>query len=342
MKTKKLTGLVFLSALLSVSASSCQSTKMEEKFEWSGTLSAPHEYPAEVYTGNLKSDDYTQHFKNWGIINSGWGEANGTVVAGPAKKALPDSLSLTWLSFVENKFYTGKFALPKDRMQKLFKEGYVNDLGKQKTFTEIVVGLAPEGTVSVWVMAAGKEVEVSQFKAHTTTIDPETIANDDKYMFKADYVKGVLANTKVIAPEVREKIGKDGYPSPANYEQVYTKKYNWKPQFELPEGGTMKNFGYTTYNGEMDKLFGESLAKNEPKERAIPKRAYFYWFNAAKEQHGVKVEAFDDKEIIDAFAAVGSGEIQIVFKVSADNSVTLKLKSDAKEIEIKKAVVKVF
>ena len=112
--------------------SSCQEQKMEEKFDWSGTLSAPQEYPIEVYKGSLKTNDYSQHFKNWGIINTGWGNQGGTVVAGPEKKLVPNSLEITWLSFAENKFYDGKFELPKEKITALFKEGYTNPITNEK------------------------------------------------------------------------------------------------------------------------------------------------------------------------------------------------------------------
>jgi hypothetical protein len=344
MKIKKsLLMLIFSFALLGVTGSSCQSKKMEEKYDWSGTLSAPEEYPIEVYAGSLVAKDYTQNFKNWGVIKSGWGDESGTVVAGPEKKDLPESLSITWFSFIERKFYILRSELPKEKIAALFKEGYTNDLNKHKTYTNIVIGLAPGGTVVVWLTAPGKEVEVAHFKARQTTIDPESIPDDSKYMFRKGYVETVLSDPLVVTPQIKDKIAANGYPELSNYDENYRIKYNWKPQFELPDGAKAKSFSYALYNGEMDKLFGDRFDKNEVSPKAVPRHCSFYWsYIATNEQHGVKVISFDEKEIMDAFKNVGSANIQFLFKVAHDNTVFISLKTDNKQIELKKTVVKVF
>ena len=334
--------LIISFALISLSGSSCQSKKMEEKYEWSGTLSAPKEYPVEVYKGSLIGSDFTQNFRNWGIVNPGWGDAAGTVVSGPEQKTVPDSLSITWLSFVENKFYSGKFALPKDKMRILFKEGFINDMDKHESYSDVIIGLAPGGNISVWLMAAGKEVEVAKFKAGVIQIDPETISSDDKYMFRNGYAEAILSDPMVIVPEVKAMIQANGYPSPNNYSDLYSKKYNWKPVFQLLEGSRIENFGFGMYNGEMDMLHGVSLANNIFKERAVPKRCSFYWKGNNNEEHGVRVLSFDEKEIIEAFKNIGIGNIELLFKAGTDNTVLISLKTDNKTIDIKNAVVKAF
>ncbi len=48
---------------------------MEEKYTWLGTVSAPQEYPMEVYEGAIIADDFTYAFDAiWGTQNTGWGK----------------------------------------------------------------------------------------------------------------------------------------------------------------------------------------------------------------------------------------------------------------------------
>jgi len=334
--------LVCIVALFSVSMSSCHKVIMEEKYDWSGTLSAPQEYPIEVYKGSLSAEGFTQNFRNWGVVNPGWGEVGGTVVIGPDAKAVPDSLDITWLSLVENKFYTGRFALPKEKMSKLFKEGFTNDQNKKDTYKNIIVGLAPEGTIVIWLMAAGKEVEVAKFKAHEANIDPTTVAADDKYMFKKGYPESVLSDPMVFKPEIKERINKIGYPEANVYDELYRTKFNWKPAAELVQDAELQNFGFVMYNGEMDKLAGESLKNNDYRERAIPKSFNVHWVTEDEAQHGIRITSFDEKEIFAAFKSIGSSPAELLLKVINENTVWIGLKTDNKEIELKNAIVKAY
>ena len=90
----------------------CQPNNVNKKFDWTHSVSAAKDYPMRIYRGELKGlteNDYSATFGLWGVANEGWGTESGMVVVGPDTKAIPDSLLITWLSFRENKFYTGKF-----------------------------------------------------------------------------------------------------------------------------------------------------------------------------------------------------------------------------------------
>ena len=65
---------------------SCQNKKMEEKYSWSGTISAPQEYPMEIYSGGIIANDFTYPFDAiWGTQNTGWGN-EGSKMNVSAKK----------------------------------------------------------------------------------------------------------------------------------------------------------------------------------------------------------------------------------------------------------------
>lgn len=352
-------GITIIIILWSTIFSSCQEQKMEEKFDWSGTLSAPQEYPIEVYKGLLKANEYTQHFKNWGIINTGWGNQGGTVIVGSEKKSIPSSLEITWLSFAENKFYEGKFELPKEKITVLFKEGYIDPItNKKDTYKNIIIGLAPKGTVVVWLLSTGIQTEVARFKAHETQIDIESISSDDQYMFDKSYVASVLSDPMIIKPEIKEKLNTEGYP-PATIYEVFEEKYNWKPKLELPnEQATF--YAFEMCNGE--KEFSGSAANFKTASRSIPYLFFINW----KDNTGQKYTAwlaltkdanywkkyknggisklpldFEKSEIRSVFEGKldKKSPAEIIAKVNSDNTdVILTIKQNGTEILLKDIV----
>ena len=57
-------------------------------------------------------------------LHGGWGRAVSLHVVGDELKPLPDSVEVLFFSFLENKFYQGRFALPRDSIARLFREGF--------------------------------------------------------------------------------------------------------------------------------------------------------------------------------------------------------------------------
>ena len=70
-------------------------------------------------------------------------------VVGDDFKPLPNKLVITWFSYIENKFYTGEFDLPYDKIKQLFDEG-LDVYSKWKTYNiwiYIMVGLGLNGEI---------------------------------------------------------------------------------------------------------------------------------------------------------------------------------------------------
>ncbi|WP_164515264.1 DUF2931 family protein [Flavobacterium ustbae] len=258
---------------------------MEKKYEWSADICAPKEYPIEVFTGAV-GGYFFSHMG--GFSNGGWGSGNGD---SDIKAPLPSRMDMTWLSYVDNKFYTGEWELPKEKIQQLFDEGFYGGPGLEKqTYSVIKVGFAPKGMVVVWVMGVGQQVEVARFQAHETTIDPKVITEEEKYMFEKDYTKDMLTYDGTISKELREHITKFGYPAPEVYE-VYREKYIWKPKVILPEGCKINSLYIKMCNGENVDPYDRPL---EMKNRAIPFMFQIYWSTkiGKKEQKFVSRIAF--------------------------------------------------
>jgi hypothetical protein len=281
---KKISSLLLFAVIIS----SC----MEKKYEWSADVSAPKEYPVEVYTGAVGGFYFSQM---GGFRNGGWGNAGSIDYI---KAPLPDRLDMTWLSYVEDKFYTGEWKLPTEKIQQLFDEGFYSTIGGKEvieSYKFINIGFAPKGMVIVWVAGIGRQVEVARFQAHETIIDPKLITEDEKYMFKEDYAKRALTYDGTISKDLREQIKQYGYPPPEVYKD-YREKYNWKLRVILPEGSKISSTYIKMCNGEIEDPFDRPI---ELKNRAIPFNFEIFWTigSGKHEQEYVSRIAFtQDKE----------------------------------------------
>ncbi len=312
-----------------------------KKYSWLGTVSAPQEYPVEIYKGALVADDFIYGFDaGWGTQNPGWGNVGRMVSVKVEKMNLPHQLDFTWYSLTEKKFYTGKWNLNKEKIKSLLDAGFVDqDIRKWMTYNTFIVGLAPKGRVVLWAKGPKNQKEVGFFQAHDTLITKENAIKDAQYMFKDGFADGALY--KVFKPELRKKIEKDGYPAEDSYE-TYRERYNWKPAVTLPEGAVWVDFGFISYNGEEENLFAKSLKDNTYKERAVPKSCGFYWRDKDKNRYTVWVDSFDEKEILNVFKKIGKDEeIDLAIKVNEDNTkVFISLITEEGEISLTQGKIK--
>jgi Protein of unknown function (DUF2931) len=313
---------------------SCQSKKMEKKFDWSATLSAPQEYPIQVYKGKIIANDYEQSLEGFGVISYGWGTEGGIVVMGPDQKNVPEKLEITWRSFVEQKNYQGKWTLPKEKLVDLLNEGFTNEHTKKKeTYNTIIVGLAPKGLVVVWLQGSGHQVELCKFMAQETEIDLKTVGTDDQHLFDKNYSNIVLEEG--IDPKVKEKIKNEGYPEPEIYE-LYSHRYNSKPTIILPEGSVLSSLSMSFYNGEREMFFKDNVAKIDYNQRAILKYLNAYWHDKNNTEYGIWIESFDEEEMQQAYQNLGKeSKIDATIQILNNSKINVILKNKEKEIIIK-------
>lgn len=319
-----------LIVLLSITIS-CQN-KMEEKFEWLPTESAPLLYPMEIYKGHLYFEDgESVYIPSSGFAHNGWGNGGSLHTQGEDLKPVPVKLEVTWGSFSENKFYTGSWTLPKEKMLKLFQEGVVwYRTRKKETYKEILVGCAPGGVVVVWMRGAGQQVEIGRYQAHETHIAMSDFVPGNPTIKQEDYlnIKG--------KPEIEAAIKQRGGIEYGLWDS-YRKKYTWRTRIEIPNY-TFDNSSYEMFNGEMEELFDESLKKNEFKERAVPKLLDFIIADAKGKRTVWEFKYLDEEEIIGLFKQADPNKpIEIILRMNEDfSNRSLIFKQGDKEIPIKK------
>ncbi len=323
--------IYYLIALIILS--SCKTTTMEEKFEWLPSESAPKLYPMEIYNGHLFFEDGNSvYIPCSALAHSGWGNDGSTHVTGDDFKPVPIRLEVTWASFVENKFYTGSWALPKEKMTKLFKEGVVAyRTKKKKTYNQIIVGLAPGGVAVVWMYGEGNQVEIGRFQAKETQVAMKDFVPNNPTISQKEYM-----DLSTELPEAIKNIEQKGGIEFGLWD-TYRKKYNWKTNIDIPNY-TFEKIAIEMFNGERETLFDEALLKNEFKERAIPDYMSFIITNPKGIHYVFEFKNIDEKEIFNLFQqADASKPIEIVLRMNEDlSNRKLIFKQGDKEIPIKK------
>jgi hypothetical protein len=329
-------------------------TTQERKttFKWEEGLNAPQGYPIEVYRGGLELATGFVGLSGLGTTTgfTGWGNDSNGMSSGI--KSLPKRINCIWLSYAEDCMYEINCDVDYEKIVQLFNEGYISGIrkrGKQMTtYNKIMVGFAPGGVVVLWVSGGDKKVEIGSYLGKKTTVSPQEIAlldSHEQLLFDPKMRKHVMENPRVVPPEV-QAINKNK-PIPFGLWDTYREKYSWKPIFSLPDNGKMyDDFRIEMANGEVETLRYEEFIKNDFKERAIPKRFSFGWWDKNGQGYGGSV-LFDEKEISNAYALFfkeeNSKQIELEIKVNMSNTFfTIKLKSTSKEIALTNNKIEVF
>lgn len=329
--------LVTLQLILIIQLSSCQRMQTE-KYEWIPTIGAPEIYPIKIIRGEfITKNEIGPDLPRCDFVGAGWGDSGCVMAVGPDKKGLPDSLSITWLSFAEDKFYDGKFSLPKQIISDLFKKGYVDRYsGKQRTYDYLTLGMTPGGTVVLWLSGGNKQIEVSQFKAKEIKLTVKDLGPDFEYMFKPGFVKETYERN--MSPELREQFKKDGIQY--NLAEKWLKRYNLN--FTV-NSDKVKFYQLMPFylNSEQEQIFDSALVNDTAQQRAVPEKINVEWFDQ-KGRKMITEIVFDQNEIQAAFGRIpqgGKGELH--FEVDPNEyTVAVTLKTDGKSIKIEKQKAK--
>lgn len=337
---------IYLIISLVIITTSCQKEKMgnkQTKFSYKVSVTAPKEYPIEVYLGYLSRDkDFITTIPKDGVERQGW-IAQGSS-SGSGGNIIPDFVELTWLSYAEKKFWKLETQLPTDKILDFFREGFIfknsrkNDTITHETYDRIVIGTAPGGVVVIWLDAGLKRVEIGRYQAKETYVDkmkfqPVKDPDETQQEFFDTYYDIVVPDT------IKEKIKKEGIPF--GLWDNYRKKYSWRLNcaFYKKDNNSYQNIVFL--NGEHDKLYEEELAKNPFKNQPLPYRTHIY-FN----EYWCENE-FDDDEIMAVFEKLSKNhpdknieiEVRPTFMYK---TMTFTVKCEGEEISLEKTVVKMY
>jgi len=313
--------------------SACRPSEPEQ-FEWLPGVDAAEAYPIKIIGGQFKSvNGYSPQLPTSDFVNSGWGATGGIMAVGPDKRAVPDSLSITWLSFAERKIYRGSFILPKKRLTELFREGYVyHETNAKEEYNYLVLGLSPGGHIVLWIAGGRKQVLVATFKATEVKLSAKDVDPDDRYLFLGNFI--TESYERNVPRKLRDSI-KVHKILPEIFQQ-WQKKYSW--HFKVNDNAVKFDQLAVTYlNAELEQLFDAALLKNGDEQRAVPKSLWVVWFDRKKQKMATEV-VFDETEIRNAFSNLAentSAELNCVIDPE-EYAISILLKAGTKEIRLKK------
>jgi len=348
MTNKKST--LFLTLLLAIFYFGCKSNAIKnqenhmEKFEWRPKSCAPHLYPTEIVSGDFIFDDESSIYipAKWAMYN-GWGHPGSAHIVGEDFKPVPQQLQITWLSYMERKFYTGKFNLPERKIRQLFEQGYTDDRGMEETFSSLNVGLAPGGIVTLWIFGAGLSLEIEQFKATETPLTmkefhPDGIDNLDEYI-------------EIVLESPAKNVAEHGTFSSENipfdkWSDQYRKRYNWTPKFTFTDGGQLKKLLARFYNGEQYFVEHTNPLLSENKTWALPRYYRINWSDKNQNNYGAHIY-FDEAETFAAFRQLfdqnKATKAQLNIEIDKYNSnINIFLTNENEKIALTQTRIKVY
>ncbi|WP_164914176.1 DUF2931 family protein [Aquimarina sediminis] len=317
-------------------------TKEMEKYEWIPSASAPKYNPMQIHKGRLIYENGESIYIPSGhTLHQGWGKSGPTHIVGEDFKPIPTKLEITWVSYLEKKFYKGSFDLPKEKIAKLFKEGYINRLNKKDTYSEINVGLAPGGVVVVWLLGGGRTTEISRFEASETEISIKEFA-PEAIITMEEFIDAVLEED--FNEEVKAKMNPDSIPF--GKWDIYRQRFSWKPSIRFPKNGKLKEIRVTFYNGESLYTVGTNEILDQFSDYSVPDHIRMEWVDQNDNEFGAKIY-FDESEIYSVFQKVfeksKEKSAELTLKIDQYNSdITIALQNDSERVDIKKARIKVY
>ena len=288
------------------------------KFDWLATESAPKNYPMEIVSGFfIAPDGYSLYIPNEKTIHSGWGSMVSSHVVGPDLKSLPSRLEIGFFSYTENVFYKGEFDLPYDTIVRLFNEGYYSSKEEGRTtYGRIMAGVAPGGSVAVWLLGANKKTEVFFGKAEKTEDIPWTRIIDNPEITREDFVREEVEES--ISPEALKNLKQNGIPF--ELWDSYRVRYPWHPVVVADNPPPFVESIYY-FNGEEDSLRYPLDEATTSALRPIPQGVYYIWDNPDGDTE-YPMFNFDEAETFSAFK-----------KLSPDGLTPLKLEFHTRKID---------
>ena len=267
---------IWLFLFLPLQLASCQNHNSNNKdmnepeYEWGISVNAPIGYPIHVYAGRVGPQYITSDL--WcSTEEPDWGSAY--VNEGNDPKELPKDIDIVWFSFIENCFYNLQASLDYEKIEKLFKEGFEQRIRygelHHTTYNGLVVGLAPGGTVVVWVGKGYSPItEVGRFQASQIYLtETSDMDSHERLIFDKEYRKSLATAPNIVPLEVQK--ANEGKPIPYNLWDRYAEtQYRWYPTFEIPDG-KMGDVFFRYWNGEANTIFYTDLEPTTEKEAIL-------------------------------------------------------------------------
>lgn len=346
--------LLILAALLNITLISCQNKMKQKEYNWSSALCTPNGYPAEIFSGHLivgntlGSGYAYMPFDD--MINSyNLGDNDGSS-SGEATGVSPKMLDITWMSYTENKSYSGIFKLDHEKIEALMKNGSERPIWDEETkkveiFKDyhfvVNAGLFPGGMVVLYVFSPSNMTIVGQYQAHIDdNVDWEMAHPSMKN--KEGITEYVNYMNEDLPQEIKDQI-KQG-TIPFGYWKTLFKKYHITPTVKAEDKVETIKINYI--NGEFESIFLSLNGNIMPiKERAVPRKINIVWHDINDRRMESDI-FFDEKKSKAIFESIKTVEgINFVIEIDRNTKpretkgISIKLKTKTAEIDMNEAII---
>jgi hypothetical protein len=307
-------------------------------FEWLPTECAPKQFPVHLIRGDLFfADGGSIYVPDGRDVANGWGMRGSTHIVEPLVKPVPARLELAWFSYTEDRFYQGTFELPAEEMTALFKAGVTDPrTGQPLGFERIIIGMAPEGGVSVWLAAGAEVVEVAGFLAPEVSLPWEKVLNNPQVSRPA-FIRRTLERR--LGAEGLARLDREGVPK--GLYQSYRTRYRWRTQ--VAGDGEPTGLWIRSFNGE-NSFIGPKGPAVAHDYRPVPAEVQFNWTTPSVRALTAKI-TFDEAEIFAAFAKLARGDTSHPLALeleAAEQSAAVSLRDDKYILPLEKARIELF
>lgn len=306
-----------------------------DKFEWYARDSAPKHFPMIVVRGTFLYRGEAEkglYVPSGGTIMQGWGTAGTTHAVGEDLKPLPDRLKIIFFSEVERQSYEGVFDLPYDRILELFRQGVAADKNSP-LYSDIMVGIAPGGSVAVWVTGRGDTKEV--FFGQADKIDLSLSAVFSVPFSSREQAEAFAQRSLEysVTPEQLDALKTNGIP--VDLWARYRNQYDWRPV--LAGGYNAKDFDVIFLNGENVRTW--VLDGNSNTVWPAPEQLSFLSIMDGK-NFWYTVE-FDDLEILSVFERLGANGQKLCLELEPrlpQSQLRIRVRNDEEVVDLKKFI----
>lgn len=292
-----------------------------KQYSWMVSGNAPKKYPSETFFCLL----FCGH-ENEDIIDmpplypfaGNWGAPLSCQIL-RGTSTMPHRIEIVWLSLLEKKFYSLEKNLPKDVLEQIWTKG-----NPQNIYEYIIVGMAPNGFVSLWFWSTLKSVNIAWYKAEHVKIPMEMFLPNHPELTIEQYCEKYLEYlglpiNPISMQNFNDLMNVYIYRYIVQFEKLKSKDLICK---KCGSDNIVYEFEYieeSLYNGTHDKLHDDSLLKYH--QAAKPKKLAIKW-HIGKSEYSAYFwfEEEPIREVFDKFyGAHHDTKTDFIIRIDAEN-----------------------
>jgi hypothetical protein len=319
---------VLLLIILIANAIQRYNYKADERFEWSSGVLSSKGNVVQVSSCYFYHTDYWNYdVDRESIIDNGWDDKNYSEQS--IKNAFyPDSLSISWFSYMERKFYEGKFVLPykiilaKAKQLRMTTNQYEDNYARanpDKISLRFLAEIMPNGKLAVWISDDDKNLKIGNYQAK--------VVNETWHVFDDS---GEIDRTSNI--DIPTKVA------------LVMERCPYTIEVKLPNGFYLRDADFTFFN-QNNWYFKSEEPEKIPVFYGIPDCIRLSWGNGKKEFSSQF--SFKENETLSAFRKLkvlqNSNPLILGLMINNTNdSIVATLKNNKKSLKILPSYVDVY